>query len=60
MKNFKNWLKISETTGTGAIYDGSGNTEDYQWWGSPEIYHKKKKKKRKKKNGKLDGHDSKS
>lgn len=33
---FKEWLKTNEMAGTGAIYDGSGDTEDYQWWGDPK------------------------
>jgi hypothetical protein len=51
---FSEWLKANEMAGTGAIYDGSGDTEDYQWWGDPKSagYTMKKPKgakKRKKK-----------
>ena len=51
MKTFNEW--IGEMCGTGAVYDGSGNGKDYQWWGTPGLKgskncrvkrHKKKKK----------------
>jgi hypothetical protein len=46
MISFKQWL--GEMVGTGAIYDGT-HSPDFNWWGSPEIYHKKNKKKKRKK-----------
>lgn len=43
--SFKKWL---EMVGTGAIYDPKARG-DFNWWGSPEIYHKKTNKKRRRK-----------
>ncbi len=50
--NFAEWLKANEMVGTGAIYDGSGDTEDYQWWGDPKSarYNMKTPKGMKKRN----------
>lgn len=47
---FKEWLNLKEMVGTGAIYDPTVKTTDFNWWGDPKsmIKSKKKKKKRKK------------
>jgi hypothetical protein len=46
---FADWLSIEEGD---AIYDGSGDTEDYQWWGDPKSagYDMKRPKGAKKRN----------
>lgn len=54
---FKRWF--NEMVGTGAVYDGTKPSEDWNWWGAPgsqgvspkkgPIKHGKKKRKRKQK-----------
>lgn len=50
IKSFREF--VTEMVGTGAIYDGTPNGKDFQWWGDPKSANPQSKKKAKKKHSK--------